>query len=170
MSSQLVSIDGPEPIVASPKTLEMIGNWRVIAVETLLPNGDVSTAWLGEKPVGMLTYQPNGLVSVQIMRDPRPVFAANDLSRASAEEVRNAYAGYYAYWGTYTVNAKARSISHQITASLLPQEVGVTVVRHYEIEGDGLVLTTPIFKYEGMDLRNKLTWERVRGPVGNSIS
>lgn len=169
MSSQPASIGSPEAADLSPKALDMIGNWRVVAVETLLPNGDVSRAWLGEKPVGMLTYQANGLVSVQIMRDPRPVFAAGDISRASAEEVKNAYLGYYAYWGTYTVDAEARSINHKITASLLPQEVGVTVVRHYEIEGDGLVLTTPVFKYEGMDLRNKLTWERVRGTGTNSI-
>ena len=53
------------------------------------------------------------------------------------------------------------SVTHQLTSSLLPEEVGVTYKRFFRIEGQRLVLTTAPFSYGGQMLVNRLTWERM---------
>lgn len=139
-----------------------MGTWRLLAVETILPDGQVSTAWMGKQPVGIISYQSNGLMAVQIMRDPKPAFSAGSRLQATPDELKRAYFGYYAYWGTYTLADGDKTVTHQLTASLWPEEVGATYKRFYSLDGQRLVLTTPAFKYEGKDLVNRLTWERVK--------
>ena len=83
-------------------------------------------------------------MSVQVMRDPRPpVPVSGSTFRATLEEKSVAFSGYYAYWGSYTLNAVDSTVIHQVTASLWPQEVGITYKRTYALAGDRLVLTTP---------------------------
>jgi hypothetical protein len=52
------------------------------------------------------------------MRDPRPLFAGGARTSATPEELRKAFFGYYAYWGSYAVHLADSSVSHQLTASL----------------------------------------------------
>lgn len=146
---------------SAPSQSNVVGNWRLVAVETIRENGEVSTAWMGTKPVGLITYQSNGLMAVQIMRDPRPVFVGGSRVSATPEELRKAFFGYYAYWGTYAVSEIDRSVTHQLTASLLPEEVGITYKRFFTIDGQRLVLTTAPFTYDGQVLVNRLSWERM---------
>lgn len=147
---------------SKPQLHGPVGNWRILTIETVLPDGQISTAFMGKQPVGIISYQANGLVAVQLMRDPKPAFAAGSRVKATPEELKGAYFGYYAYWGTYTVDAESKTISHQLTASLMPEEVGITYKRHFEIDGQRMVLTTPPFMYDGRELTNRLTWERMK--------
>jgi len=140
---------------------DLVGNWRLVAVETLRDNGEITTVWMGEKPIGLITYQPNGLMSVQIMRDPRPVFGSGSRASATPEELKRAFFGYYAYWGTYAVHVADSSVSHQLAASLYPEEVGIVYKRFFKLEGQRLVLTTAPIDYEGRQIVNRLTWERM---------
>lgn len=150
-------------VVSAPSTKEegVVGNWRLLTVETISSSGQISTAWMGREPTGLITYQPNGLVSVQIMHDPKPIIAAGSRLKATPEELKNAFFGYYAYWGTYSVSAGEKAITHQLTASLIPEEVGITYKRFYALDGRRLVLTTAPFMYDGRELTNRLTWERM---------
>jgi len=148
----------PEPQAKAP---DVVGTWRLVSVETILPNGQISTAWMGKAPTGLLMYQPNGLMAVQIMRDPKPTFSVGSRRQATPEELKSAYFGYYAYWGKYTVSARERTVTHHVTASLWPEEVGITSKRFYALDGQRLVLTTRPIKHEGGYQTNRLTWERV---------
>ncbi len=139
-----------------------MGTWRLVAVETIFSNGDISTAWMGEQPVGIIMYQSNGLVSVQIMHDPKPSFSSGSRLSATPEEIECAYRGYYAYWGTYTVNPGDKTVMHHLTASLWPEEVGITYERFYRLDGGRLVLSTPPFEQDGQVVKNQLTWERFK--------
>jgi hypothetical protein len=162
----LLSLSGcatsPTPPVSAAAGL--VGNWRLLAAETLRDNGEITTVWMGEKPVGLITYQPNGLMSVQIMRDPRPAFASGSRASATPEELKKAFFGYYAYWGTYAVHTADSSVSHQLAASLYPEEVGIVYKRFFKFQGERLVLTTAPINYEGRPIVNRLTWERVATP------
>jgi len=149
------------PPVAQQHQPTVVGNWQLVAVETLRPGGEVSTAWMGARPVGLITYQSNGLMAVQIMRDPKPTFAGGSRLSATPDELKQAFFGYYAYWGRYSVDGADGSVTHQLTSSLLPEEVGVTYKRFFKIEGPRLVLTTAPFSYGGQMLVNRLTWERM---------
>ena len=62
------------------------------------------------------------------------------------DELKRAFFGYYAYWGTYTINEADSSVVHSVQGSLLPGEVGLNYKRFLSIEGTKLVVTTPTFK------------------------
>lgn len=156
-----LSLGGCATPLEETRAATLVGSWRLLAVETVRDDGGVTTAWMGDEPVGLITYQPDGLMSVQIMRDPRPSFASGSRASATPEELKSAFFGYYAYWGSYTVHGADSSVSHRLTASLYPEEVGITYTRYFRREGQRLVLTTAPISYDGRRIVNRLTWEKV---------
>src|SRR4029453_15067232 len=99
----------------------LMGVWELVSLQDHRPNGDVLD-WMGKKPSGTLIYSPDGHMSVQIMGDPLPVVAASSgsmdgrglLPSASASEIRDAYGGYSAYFGTWEIDEGARTVTHHI--------------------------------------------------------
>ena len=143
-------------------TAPILGSWKILSWETVSSDGSVSYPFMGKEPTGLIAYQANGLMSVQVMRDPRaPVPVSGSAFRATLEEKAAAFSGYYAYWGAYSVNTTDNTVTHQLTASLWPQEVGIKYKRTYALQGDRLVLTTPPFTIEGRQAFNRLTWQRL---------
>jgi hypothetical protein len=143
----------------------VLGAWKLISIERVSSDGQKSTSlWMGKNPVGLIIYHPAGYMSVQMMRDPRPTFASGDFAKATPEEIKNAYQGYYAYFGTYEVNEKEGFVIHHIKGSMLPIEVGIDYKRTFKISGDRITLTTPPVKspFDGLMYTLDLTWERVK--------
>ena len=122
---------------------QLVGTWKLLSIETVRPSGEVVYEWMGRNPVGLIIYDPTGHMSVQIMHDPRPTFASGEYRTATPEEIKTAYAGYYAYFGTYEVNEKEGTVIHHIQASLWPGEVGIDYKRQVNLSGDRVILTTP---------------------------
>jgi hypothetical protein len=108
-------------------------------------------------------------MAVQVMRDPRPTFTAGSiwssdgrelLPGASANEIREAYAGYYAYFGTFDVDERAHAVTHHVRASLRSQEVGLDFVRPYEFSGDQLILRYSVLATGGETRTRVIVWRR----------
>ncbi len=97
------------------------------------------------------------------MRDPRPTFSSGSLTHrdASPEEIKGAYLGYYAYFGTYEVNEAEGVIIHHVKGSLWPQEVGTDYKRFFKLSENRIVLSTPPSLRDGQQSFNRLTFERV---------
>ena len=93
----------------------LIGTWRLVRYEDTSGDGKVSYRF-GEHPLGYFVYDPTGHLSVQIMRNPPTVPFAS--SAATEAEVREAYAAYGAYFGTYRVD-KAKHVLHHIVEGSL---------------------------------------------------
>jgi hypothetical protein len=150
------------------------GTWKLLSWETVRSDGQVLNIIMGPHPTGLIIYHPNGYMAVQVMHDPRPTFAESGLT-ATRDELRNAYFGYYAYWGAYTINEAESTVEHNIQNSLRPEEVGLNYKRSLLFDGTKLVLTTPPFKAgpgfrerlghaeirDDEEVVNRLTWERV---------
>jgi hypothetical protein len=123
---------------------------------------------MGKKPSGTLIYSLDGHMSVQIMRDPRPAAAASMwtsdgrelLASASAKEIRDAYGGYYAYFGTWDIDEGARTVTHHIRGSMRAGEVGAHYVRPYEFSGDQLLLRSTVSPSNGENQTRVITWRR----------
>jgi len=97
-------------------------------------------------------------------------------NRGPYDEFRNAFFGYYAYWGTYTINDAGTGKVHHVQGSERPREVGLKYQRSVSIDGTKLVITTPSYK-AGLslphdrleqlqipadeELVNRLTFERI---------
>jgi hypothetical protein len=97
---------------------KLVGTWRVVRFVDTDPSGKVTYPF-GEKPGGYVVYDPSGHLSVQIMRRPaQPTFAAGDDDKGTDAEVRAAYDGFVAYFGTYRVD-EANSVSHMAWKAVL---------------------------------------------------
>ena len=156
---------------------KIVGTWKIISWESLRPSGQIVNIWMGLHPTGLIIYQPNGYMAVQIMADPRPTFTQNPATKQPPfDEFRSAYFGYYAYWGTYTINDAGNDVVHNLEGSERPVEVGRKYPRSFSIDGTKLVITTPSYKaglalpfdlLERMqipadeELVNRLTFERI---------
>jgi hypothetical protein len=69
------------------------------------------------------------------------------------DESHDALADYVAYFGTYSVDERAGTVTHRRHASVQPGDVG-DLVRGYAFVGDRLILRPPGTTYE-------VIWERI---------
>jgi hypothetical protein len=129
-----------------------IGTWKLVSIES------AESRLFGGNPVGVLMYDADGNVAVQIMRNPRPDLAGGP-AFPPAKEVQAAYKGYYAYYGTWEVNEQQGTITHHLDGSLRPGDVGKDFVRAYKFTGNQLALT-PLENLAASD--SCLTWERAK--------
>jgi Lipocalin-like domain len=75
-------------------------------------------------------------------------------STPTPEEAKAALTDYVAYFGTYSVDERARTVTHHRFGSVQPGDVA-DLVRGYEFTGDRLILRPPGTTYE-------VIWERIR--------
>ena len=132
----------------------LIGNWRLVSYETTETGGRRGKPY-GEA-IGRLSYDELGNMSGQVMRPDR---ARVELGEGNALQVRSAYLGYIAYFGTYDVARDDQSVVHHVEGALNPAWVGGDQVRRMRFDGDRLVLSAEVQK-GGATVTHVLTWER----------
>jgi hypothetical protein len=138
---------------------ELDGSWKLISFYSKDSNGQ-TTYPFGKDARGRLIYGPDGRLAVQLMNPNRPRFASNDPLVTSEAEVRAAFDGYTAYYGTYSVNPDEKTIVHHIEAALLPNWVGTDQLRHFEFDGKYLTLKGDLL-LGGVQGVVGLVWERL---------
>ena len=113
----------------------------------------------------MLVYDGRGSFSGQIMAHERPAFATGNLLKGSDSEVRAAFEGYVAYYGSYKVDEAEGLMIHQVEGSFFPNWIGERQIRKFEFpdgpDGGRLGLSTLPIKGARADLTVVLLWERV---------
>ena len=117
----------------------LIGSWRLVSWDWHDASGAVSSP-LGDDPAGLLMYDAAGTVSAQLMRRNQPRFQDDDWRSATAEEKAAAWSAYFGYFGTYTIDEAAGTITHHIDGSWFPNLVGTEQVRRYSLDGNRLSL------------------------------
>lgn len=125
---------------------KLVGAWRYVGTRINGGNWD-----RGANPKGMIYYGPHGEMAVQIAPDVERKRAAAVMT---PEEARIAVQDYIAYFGSYTIDSAAGTVTHHRQDSLQPGDKG-DLVRRYEFAGDRLVLRPPNSTME-------VTWERIR--------
>jgi hypothetical protein len=133
----------------------LIGNWTLLSYITEHPDGTQGKPY-GDA-VGRLSYGEGGYMAGQVMRPGRLEVAPGQWS---TQDVRSAYAGYIAYFGTYEVNDVEDTVVHHVHGALNPSWVGGNQVRRMRFEGDLLILSTDVPK-GGVTVRHTLTWKRL---------
>jgi len=125
---------------------KLLGAWRYVG--TWIDG----SAWdRGVDPKGMIYYGPHGEMAVQIAPDVKRTRAGAVMT---PQEALAAVKDYIAYFGTYTVDEAAGTVTHHRHDSLQPGDHG-DLVRRYELSGDRLVLRAPNSTLE-------VTWERIK--------
>ena len=160
-----VSLTGHTPETSltgqpKPSAKEMLfGTWKLVSSVGHWSDGRVTYPY-GENPEGMLVYDAQGHFSGQIQGQGRPLFESGNLLKGAPEEIKAAFEGYVAYYGTYEVNEEAASLTHHVQGSLFPNWVGNTQTRLYEFKDEKLSLTTLPFVGKRNQLTLTLLWER----------
>ena len=151
-------------MVASPKVAQsqsrpsLLGTWRLLSYEARDSEDRVHYP-LGENVSGLLVYGGGGNMSAHVMRNDRPLFAAKDPARGTRCELRAAFGDYGSYFGTYTIDQRART--HQVRGAWYPNWIGHDQVSHFKFDGSRLFLSTPPLIWDGQSFEYVLTWERI---------
>ena len=136
------------------------GTWRLLACEGRWSDGRITRPY-GDAPAGQLMYDGEGSFAGQIMARERPAFATGNLLKGSDDEVRAAFEGYVAYYGSYAVDEAEGLMIHDVEGSFFPNWIGERQIRKFEFTGDGrLELRTLPIKGSRADLTVVLLWER----------
>jgi glyoxylase-like metal-dependent hydrolase (beta-lactamase superfamily II) len=126
-----------------------VGTWSLVSID-----GGANTTNRGGKPTGVIYYDATGHMAAQIQPDrERPRWTGTPTPEQAYERWR----GYTAYFGTYTIDAKAGTVTHHREGMLDPG--AVDFVRKFEFAGDRLILT-PVGGANANPAH--LTWERLQ--------
>lgn len=142
---------------------KLVGVWRLVSVA----GTDATFHFAYDHPTGILTYDRSGWMAVQIdVKGVRMPFV-NGPASGTVEERAAAFDNYVAYYGTYTLDWKAQTITHHLEDASPPNWRGVNNVRWFEFQGDDRLLLIPREDGKGgvMDRKNatyKLLWERIK--------
>jgi len=104
---------------------KLLGAWRLVSVE-----GTSATFHLAyDHPTGIIMYDPSGWMAVQIdVKGARKPFV-NGPALGTAEEKVAAFDNYVAYYGRYTLDLKAQTITHHLEDASQPNSRGGNNVR-----------------------------------------
>jgi len=150
----------------------IVGTWLLESLVDSLANGTLAY-WMGPRPSGPIIYSASGPISVQFLPSPRPPLPRPRAARnppppppgndpfagLDAAELRDVATGYYAYFGRYEVSAAGDSITHYVSTSLRPTEVGVTYRRAIRM-AEGRLFITLHTTVDGVPRHRVLTWRR----------
>ena len=133
---------------------DLIGSWRLLSYETIDEDGHRGRPY-GDA-VGRISYDAHGNMAGQVMRPGRSPVSLGD---GNAQQVRTAYMGYIAYFGTWRIADDGLTITHHVQGSLNPAWVGGDQVRGMQYADGRLVLSVDVHK-AGALVKHLLTWER----------
>jgi hypothetical protein len=115
-----------------------IGSWRLVNPDQL----------------GIMIYDNLGNMSVHSMPlRPRQKFAG---AQPTADEAKDAITGYLGYFGSYTVDETAHTVTHHRKGSINPGQVGQDAVRHYTFGPNDRLILVPV------ESGNQIIWQRMK--------
>jgi len=139
---------------------EFVGTWKLVSFEMRRSDGQTVYPF-SKNVIGVLHYDAGGNMSAQLMLPERPAFAINDQMKGTPEEIKAAFEGYMAYFGTYEINEEKGTVTHHVKGSMFPNWVGSDLVRFLELSGNRLTLRAPPIQMGGIAVTSLLIWERM---------
>ncbi len=149
---------------AQGTTPSLVGTWTLVSrtdsgAAGVLP----ADGALGSDPIAMLMYDKGGNVTAQLMARRRSSALAVSTPMEPPDPNNSAASGSYdAYFGRYTVDSAARTVTHELVAALAPADVGRRLTRHFEFTGDSLRLWFETRREDGQPVRRRLLWLRTK--------
>jgi Lipocalin-like domain len=118
-----------------------LGSWRLVSCEFRSASGEVNYP-LGRDVAGQISYDAGGRMSAQLMQRGQQPFASENMYTANPAEQSRAWSCYVGYFGSYTVDEAAGTVTHFVEGSWFPNWVGTSQVRHFRFEGNRLELSS----------------------------
>ena len=134
---------------------QFVGSWELLEWATESIDGRKEYPF-GTDPIGQITYESNGSMSVMIMKNNRTRFLSEDPFQGQPDEVIDAFNGFIAYSGIYIVTPGSNQVVHQIRISSFPNWTGQDQIRKFEFHEGKLTLSTDLIGPN----RHKLVWRK----------
>jgi Lipocalin-like domain len=150
---------------ARPTRQQLIGAWRLMSIEYKGPNGELPDPFYQPDSMGIIIYDASGWMSVHISAPHRrtwtvPESRSSSAAAGDAQLQAAAFDTYYAYYGTWTYQEAAGTVTHHVKASLIPAESGLDYTQAVTLEGARLVFTTRSHS-NGAEITRRKIWERI---------
>lgn len=133
----------PTKAAPSDEAHALIGTWRVVEIADVDKDGKWEH-FFGDPPRGYFVYDATGHVHIQMMKVPplKPFPEANtdEGKPPTAEHALAAYNSFFAYFGTYNVDAEKHAVTHHVEGSFAPDYIGTEGPRPFKLQGDRLEL------------------------------
>lgn len=147
---------------------QLVGGWSLVSRVTTTEDGKLLTdPGLSATPSGVLIYDRYGHVAAQLSRPGRSVeMLADECQEAvkvkGTNDTAQTILGYDAYFGTYTVDAKAGIVTHHLESALFPGDIGKNITRQFSISGDTLTIKFHTTLRDGSAVLRTLIWTRMK--------
>lgn len=140
--------------VAEDPTPSVVGSWRLVS--WTIEDGEPRCAEAEGAATGQIIYSLDGRMSAQL--GCADLSLDDVASMDAAEAVARMTRRHFSYYGTYSVDETARTVTHHVMGSSAASWVGTDRVRRFEFEGpDRVALSTTEFV-------GRLVWERTSPP------
>ena len=120
---------------------QILGTWSLVS--QYVEQDGKRTERFGSDPKGIAIYERNGQFVQYLQRRSLPKFASNNAMTGTPDENKAVVQGSIAYFGTYTVDEKERTISSRVGGSSYPNWDGAEQKRTISISGDELKISLP---------------------------
>jgi Lipocalin-like domain len=107
----------------------LIGAWKLVSDEESGPDGRIVKL----PRTAIIMYTRDGHMGVQFL-------APEGAPAASAGPIQYEQGGYEAYFGTYTLDEKASTVTHHVEGALVRSLIGKDLTRVYRFSGRQLIL------------------------------
>ena len=143
-----------------PLSQALVGTWRLVSREDRTASGErrIDPA-LGADPIALLVYDRGGNFAAQFMKRDRRAGAPTSTA-AGAPNNSRAVGGYDAYFGSYSVDDAAGTVTQRLLGALSPENVGLVLTRSMRVSGDELVIQLDTSSADGTRVVRTLRWTR----------
>lgn len=132
------------------------GTWTLVTNVTTDASGKKEATY-GEKPMGQVTFTPEGRYNLMIARPDIPKVAANNRLKSTPDENKAITGGMLAHYGKYKVDPDGKSFTLSIESSSYPNWNGTQQKRMFSVSGNELKWNTPQSSGGGS---SDLVWRR----------
>ncbi|MGE5175911.1 MAG: lipocalin-like domain-containing protein [Hyphomicrobiales bacterium] len=151
---------GSTPRSSAPLSETLPGTWELVSRIDVADSGERrAEPSLGEDPVALLIYDRAGHFAAQFMKRDRTAPPAE--ASAGGRNNSRAIGGYDAYFGTYSIDDAAGTVTQRLLGALAPENVGHVLTRGMTVEGDRLTIALRTTGPDGVDVTRTLVWKRV---------
>jgi hypothetical protein len=150
----------PTEEAVAQTTQELVGTWILVSIQLEKEDGK-RTDMYGPSAQGQQIFDTNGRFSLIITRSDVPKFASNNREAGTPEENKAAVQGSIAFFGTYTVDELAKTLTEHVETCSFPNFNGTDRNLSFSISGDELNSTT-ISKASTGTGNAYLVWKRAQ--------
>jgi len=148
------------PPVTANLTAEIRGVWKLKSREDVDDTGQIQIdPFLGRDPLGILCFGPSHFAAQFMKRDRSG--EENEPQRLQAKNNTVGVNGYDAYFGTYSIDEVAGTLTTHLEGSISPANIGSTYVRDVRVVDNELIIQLHTTAVDGTAITRTNTFSRI---------